>query len=555
MDSIIEVFKENNIFISVTYYGQGDLATSWEIRIMIEHPEIFNDFYNSFPLTEVSSIDDYFVYMLSLKFAQMNELVPLILDDSAKELISMLSSEATDALSATETGNIVNFINNNIEQIFDDEFCMYDLGIETINLIAKYSQGISKGTFEFLVDHHPYLLIDHYEEFDKTFEKYPDLFDHLIASSKFEKIINWRFIDILNIFSYILIREKSNLKDIVSSRVDELYAEIEQMTVNYSGRQILEAAHYARNFYDFLNKIRSPLAGTFKKTLDKTEHDLDEYLVNEGKEITFEIPVDKLLDYWTSQKLWQNRLLFLTHAPEMVDEKPMAISRLSRYSSGEQSLIDLFSSTVATDDYFTLNHQNDLDALASTETATFLGILMNSEYFHDYMSLIGSAVEQIEEVFELEESTLSRNIRTLDLMLRTIIENKEAKKDLLASLCYGASMFICGLTEKILRITCESLAKGKVYFPTSIATLGQLLSVSNEFTNQLLSENHKKHLMFFLLIEGDKRIGYNYRNNLAHLSNNIEKRLSIPFVARLLWLLTDIINSVFIYITKSEWRD
>lgn len=552
MSSIIEALKENNILISVTYYGQDDLATSWEIRTMIEHPIIFNGFYKRFPLTDVSSIDDFFVYMLSLKFSQMNELVPLIRDDSAKELISMLSSEATDALSSMETGSIIKFIDSNIEQVFDDEFCLYDLGEQTIDLITKFSQGISKRTFEFLVDHHPYLLIDHYEEFDKTFEKYPDLFDRLLASGKFEEIFNWRFIDILNIFSYILIRKKSKLKDIAKRKVDELYAEIEQMTVNYSGRQILEAAHYARNFYDFLNKIRSPLAGTFKKTLIKTESDLDEYLVNEGQESTFEIPVDKLLDYWTSQKLWQNRLLFLTHAPEIVDEQPMATSRLSKCSEGKRSLIDLVSSTTATDDYFTMSHQNDLDALASTETSTFLGILMNSEYVHDFMSLIRSAVEQIEEVFESEESALSNNIGTLDLMLRIIIENKAAEKDLLVSLCYGPAMFICGLMEKLLRITYESLARGKIYFSADRATLRDLLSPSNEYTNRIFSEYHKKHLRFFLLTEGDKRVGYNYRNDLAHLSNNIEKRLSIPFVACLLWLLTDVINSIFLYIHRTQ---
>ena len=50
----------------------------------------------------------------------------------------------------------------------------------------------------------------------------------------------------------------------------------------------------------------------------------------------------------------------------------------------------------------------------------------------------------------------------------------------IAPLCYGTAMFICALTEKLLRTFYIHLIKDRVYIPLTSAILGTLLSPDNQ---------------------------------------------------------------------------
>ena len=68
-------------------------------------------------------------------------------------------------------------------------------------------------------------------------------------------------------------------------------------------------------------------------------------------------------------------------------------------------------------------------------------------------------------------------------------------------------MFTCSLMEKILRLFYVDRVKGKIYVPVEHATLGQLLTENNVEIVNTFDSIHTKHLAFFMLKCGDKKIG------------------------------------------------
>ena len=108
-------------------------------------------------------------------------------------------------------------------------------------------------------------------------------------------------------------------------------------------------------------------------------------------------------------------------------------------------------------------------------------------------------------------------------------------------------MFTCALAEKILRIVYIYLLKDKMYVPLTSATLGSLMSPHNQEMVKIFGEDHLKNLSYFLCTVGDKKIGWNIRNTLAHWIEMKSENVNSMLVAQVFYLYTDIINTVFCY--------
>jgi len=55
MKTLREVLTEKNIHFSLHYYGIGDYATVWEVKTIAENPEVFDSFFEKFPLGEIKT--------------------------------------------------------------------------------------------------------------------------------------------------------------------------------------------------------------------------------------------------------------------------------------------------------------------------------------------------------------------------------------------------------------------------------------------------------------------------------------------------------------------
>ena len=89
-----------------------------------------------------------------------------------------------------------------------------------------------------------------------------------------------------------------------------------------------------------------------------------------------------------------------------------------------------------------------------------------------------------------------------------------------------------------------------MYVPINKATLGELLSTSNIKMVEVFGEIHIKNLSFFLQQVPPSKIGNNIRNSLAHWANISRKELTPMFVSKMLWLFTDILNTLLWYYLK-----
>ena len=166
------------------------------------------------------------------------------------------------------------------------------------------------------------------------------------------------------------------------------------------------------------------------------------------------------------------------------------------------------------------------------------------------MNLVASAITVIDEQLNAEGEQLQQDIEMFNALVQLVAANIDINNNALHGMCYGASMYTCALSEKLLRILYLHLAKDERYIPINKATIGELLSVSNTYMTDIFGENHIKNLSFFLQRTAPSNVGQNMRNSLAHWANISTEAMTPFFVAKMLWIFTDILNTVFWFCLK-----
>lgn len=549
---LLDVIEQRHICISLRIFDPEDLATGWDVKAIIENPDIFEDFFSKYPLRRIECFDDYYLYFLSLKMQNLSTIVPKLLQEDHKVKIAALSKAAESAVQVLGPGSAIKYINGNIEEIFDTDVSKHDIHFVTLDFIAKYNSGIKKETFLYLCKNYGYLLIDRYEAFEDVFEQTPELFQTLFPSGKLDDINPYRLKKVLNIWQHIMLKAKSDLKDTVSMIIPFLFADVITLAESATIENVLQIEGTVRIFHSFLQRIRSPLANKFDPYAKDIEALLSKHITERGQSFKYEIPVEKIVEQWKTTKNWELRLLSITHTFSVVDGRYFCVSRIDIPPEPKSCLMDLVGTNIPTDNYYTMSHQQALSFCASIETGTVLGIIRKQETASEYYSLLSSSVKYISDKLYAENEKLERDIEQLITMVQLVIGNHDSDEKTMHSLCYGTAMFICALSEKILRLFYMNLIKDSLYVPINKATLGDLLSESNDDILNVFGFHHIKGLSFFLMQTPQKNVGYNIRNNLAHWSNISTDLLSPTFMAQLLWLFTDILNTVFWYFLKDS---
>ena len=551
MDSLQDLFQSKNIILSLRNYGPQDLWTGWEVKSIVENPDVFNDLYSRFPLTGISSLDDYYLYLLSRKLVGMREVIPALLQDLHKDIISKLSDDAEKALSVVGNGDVVKFINRNFQDIFEKEKTSSDVRFVTLDLVAKYSTGISRDTFAFLCSDYGFLLIDRFDQFEKTFEQNPDLFESIYPTGRLDEINSFRVEKTLDIWCHILSKGKSSLKEPVEKRVAVLAEDIKTLSETATIDNIMQVEGTIREFYSFLQQIQSPLANEFAEYAKAAAGLLSKNILERGQSFRYEIPVEEIINRWKKTEDWEVRLLSITHDLKSEEDTLTFVSRLSMEPETKHSLLDFVSTNVPTDDFFTMSHQQTLSIMASVGTGTMIGILRNQDTLMDYLNLVASAVQLISEQLNVEGEQLLQDVGMFSALVQLVANNLEISNDATRGMCYGASMYTCAFSEKLLRVLYFHLAKDERYIPINKATIGELLVVSNTHIVDIFGENHVKNLSFFLQRTAPSNVGQNIRNTLAHWVNVSTEAMTPFFVAKMLWIYTDILNTVFWYCLKN----
>ena len=548
MNSLKGIFESKGITISLRNYGPQDFATGWDVKAIVDNPDIFHYFYLQYPLTGLFCLDDYYLYLLSIKFISLREIVPIILQNDHRDIILQLSGDAETAVSNVDARDVIKFINDRIQDIFDKDLTTYDIRFVTLDLIAKYNTGIKHETFEFLCRNYGYQMIDRFDQFEKKKKKYPDLLELIYPTGKLTEINLFRFEKTLAIWEHILNKKDSSLIVIVIKRVSALTEDIQKLSDAATIDNILQVEGTIREFYHFLQRIKSPIANEFANKAKAAADLLARSIIEKGHLFKYDIPVEEIINDWKNTKKWINRLLCLTH--DFVQDKNAAvscISRLSREPEAKHPLLDDLRTNFPTDDYFTMSHQHMLSFIANIGTATIAGIVSNQETLIDYLKLVASAISLIIEQLCAEGEQLDQDVNMLSAMIQLIANNLNNKDDVMHGICYGTSMYACALSEKLVRVLYIHLAKDDFYIPINKATLGDMLTVGNAYIVDIFGKDHVQNLSFFLQHVHPSDVGHNIRNSLAHWSNVSPEAMTPLFAAKMLWLFTDILNTVFWY--------
>lgn len=342
--------------------------------------------------------------------------------------------------------------------------------------------------------------------------------------------------------------------DLSNRVIKEIYRKyLALVDSNSDENKIFELSDIGKALLSFFKSNKDSRTNEIIKINKKLDKDISNYVVKHGVEVKQTIPIEKTLKKWISFTNPILRLLMLTHHK---DESETIKSNLSiAIEDVPKGLMDIIAFNMPTDDYYTLIRQETIESIANIGSALFIGIIQKEHYyttyFDDFLSLLSLVVKDLHFDSDiLEEGRML--VVNISMLIKNVLERETSQIILQKTLTYNIEMLCCALIESLLREQYRIKNEQVMYINYSNITLGSLLD-PNINKEESFDKDHLLTLAFFLIKSGEnKDIGYNYRNNLAHLLHIYKNALSLDKACLLIYLLTDILNTIYIASTKNE---
>ena len=550
----IEILTKEIGHFSMLYYGVNDYATSFEIKDLLAKKDILISYLRENKLESVDTIGDFALFLFCEKIIAYNDILDKLASEDNKEIIEEYISVAESCIKKVDTGSIVKFINKDYETIFSQEFCIYHFDDKAIEYIGKYINGVEESPIKWLCETRPYLVIYNFQMFQKTLEEKKQLFLFCFGDKSLNSIRKLGLSNVLNLFKRLK-ETKSKLINIVDEVFNKIYDEFCEEIDQCEDSTILLLNTEVQLIYKYLESIKDPRALQFKQYIEKANILLNEYLDKHGQKISFDIKVDDILPKIMGYEEWYKRVIYLTHSVVEDEGKRVLKSNIDIKRSEKNHFSDLFSSNNPSDDYFTNSFQRELNFTASYEATMFLNVLMQDDWFDDYTRAIYSEGLFLDECFTSLNSNIAAMINGYIQMVNTFIYLYKTNEEAASYLLYGLTMYLCALTEYMLRYFYLSIKNDRSYISDKYLTLGYVLNEKNKSITDVFGMTHTKNLGYFLFESGDKKIGENIRNRLAHLRDIIPEDVDVIFHSKVLWLFTDIINTIFIFVHDNKCKE
>jgi hypothetical protein len=561
MKTLRSMLSEHNIVFPLYCYEEENYYSLWEARTIIENQDLFSKVIVMFPIEVLSNFEDYYRYLFYMRIASLSQVRSHLCLENERCILDTISKAADMEIRRIQDGDLVRFINGHAEEIFRENTGSIDLLLDdidniTFDIIAKYSsRGINKEVLLFVIKHYRFAVIDRFEQFEKMLEKTPDLIEQLFPTGHLETIERCRFRETLEIWAHIMLKNKSNLKCYIGTRIDELFDDIVGSEKDGKINNIFQSEILFKDFYSFLLKIKNPKAYAFESIYNRVRSMAYQTLETVGVPLELQYPINMLFEKWKEGKRWEHRLHSLTHFYVNQNGEPIIVSYLSIHPD-RPYIEDFAENWIKKDAYYTVKHQNALRNKVSERASLMEMILCDASTREDYCGSIASAILFVEEKIGMAEGSLQLDFKMLISMLGFVIGNRDANDERIQPLSYGAAMFLCAFTEKLMRGFYQFLLRDKVYIPPWKLTLNLMLS--NDEDNCLVKvfgEDHLRNLAFFFVQSQETKIGENIRNALAHWQDVVPNDMSPVLVDVLLWLFTDVLNTIELYLLKQMIED
>lgn len=303
--------------------------------------------------------------------------------------------------------------------------------------------------------------------------------------------------------------------------------------------------------FNFLAELKHKKAIEFEQYLAKITKLEEKYIRLHGKEFMYEISVNQIIELLKLEKRWEFKILYLTHVFDRESKKIK--SRLEIDEKRNASFSDIISSNVKINYFFSRSHQKYLNCEIFVGTAVVMNMFTDNALIEEYYKWYDAILNYICNRLEYKENDLYNDFGLLYQMIYNLFYRQGSIDNKIESaLSYGPCMFICSLTEKLLRIVYKYEKQKEEYINIDKYTLGELLSENNDVIVKILGHIQVKHLRYFFLTDPDGKVGLAYRNRLAHWRDFAPSDLNRGFVCKLFFLFMNVVNSIFVYYIQDQ---
>ena len=546
------LFTEKDICLPLRHCGADDISVNREIDSIVKNRDFFESLYSDYPLTGVYDRDTFWYYFLTEKISGMSGLCNYLDNDDA-ELLRLLSGQAGDALSKT-TPDAVQYIKENAEEIFSDPeqdpelryAAAYFVIRNQTDFITENQKGISPPVFKILCRRLPHLIVSRFLDLRQIFTDYPKLFSVLFRDCRLQDFLDIGLDDVLDAWREEFSEADSPFRFEINRYADRLWGEAKSFyKSSLSDGKIMKAVNVLRSVSLFLRQIhrRRASSESARYTRD-AEQQLLKYLLAAAASRKFRIPSGK-----SATQKWESIDPLTVPLPDLTHQDKSA----DNHGQDPESYLGRSPQSYAA--FKNLSLKDFLSELGDVNAENFFVILNNKDIFRDYKEKVRRAAWIISKKLSMPGSLLSDDVSMLISMLNSVSRNLDPSDNRhREAVCYSASMFICSLTEKILRLfylycsqTHEIPPVTKYIKRQQYFTLGCLADKNIKLAGSF-TMNHRKGLAYFLCSIRGMKDCRNYRNNLAHwLSVLTPKSMKPDLASRLIWLFTDVLNSVYLY--------
>lgn len=550
MDNVIERLNNHGIDFTLNYYGLNDLSTSHDIDKLINNKDTFLEEIEKIENVKEFHFNNYIDYLFLLKLKNMEEAIPYLKTEELKSVFTELINKSKSLLDGDYKGKMIKYINQNIDEIYTRKTKYFDLDDITLEIIIKAGKGISEDVFMYLTKEQSYIILDNYDKLQRIIENNEVLFINLFNIENIKDNMHYR-IDKLGDILCSVKKRNPVLFNKISVKYILNYGEEHYMQLNE--KNIVMKYFIIEDIYKLCEKLKLVEANKFKKYYEKSKILLEEYLLKNGVENSVKISYKELIETYKNEEVpFYIRSLCLTHSYDLETDKFK-----SNFNNWFGSRDDYFDSIVrsnrTTDNFFTSRHQWTLDIFLEIGSRVIYDIFkdkkLSKKIFKEYQIIM----DYIFEKLKYQSEDLNEELKIIFSNADNIINmgyNKLGNNQFIE--LYGLSMFICSYIEKFLRQVYICIARENVYIPPNKITLGDLLNVNNKKMSDILGVAQMKNLLFILSTYGDEKLGYNYRNKLAHWSDITVEQISINLLTRLFYVLINIINSTFNYFYQKD---
>ncbi|MFI3200710.1 MAG: hypothetical protein R3Y54_04165 [Eubacteriales bacterium] len=548
MGNVLQYLERSATHLTFNPFVNDNRVIHIEIMDLVECVDVIIEYFTKNPLVRIATLDHYIDYFSLKKMISYKKYIPSISSEVNQLKINSLLEKISGLYRRIKPSELVAFINVNYQVLLAKEENQKYVHA-TYDTYTKYHRQMDGDVLLYLIHHYSYKLFYDYDRFQNRLEKEISMFKELFSEENVNLNLELNPQYLYEVIVSIKLRKPNSLFKELKQSVDLIVCYVENLCQEITDENVVTMQLKIKEVLDFLRKIKDNRLTQFQAYYVETEILRENHLMKTGHQMIGKDSFSSIQEHVNRKQDLRKKLLAITHNNCENQWK----ADLNKSPIDYNTCGDVDATNLVNCNYYKVSHQNLLAKIVDDGGARIEEILRDVTLFQESRSWYISLLEDIGEYYGCETRELEQEFLLLYQMLQNVYgDGKQVEPLLQQSVCYGAATFICGYIEKLLRSLYYELKKEETYIAMAKVTLGQLLSQGNTVYRDIFGEYQLKHLRYFLLTDGQQKIGFNYRNQLAHWMQIEPDKLESRLVARLMYLLTSVMNSLVDFERKNS---